>query len=106
MRDGRVNDEGYVNVAAQMGLSGERGTRTLQWLLLIRADKLFLQIIQLIIRTGLPDSEDITTMIMDCQRALISLFFFSGVRSYGIRWSWREGSALGNLLKWRDTPVQ
>lgn len=24
-RDGKVNDEGYVNVADQLGLSGERG---------------------------------------------------------------------------------
>lgn len=26
-KTGRVNDEGYVNVADQLGLSGERGTR-------------------------------------------------------------------------------
>lgn len=26
MKNGRVNHEGYVNVAQQMGLSGERGT--------------------------------------------------------------------------------
>lgn len=59
MKEGRVNSEGYINVADRMGLSGARGMKASlnhQCHGLVLTCTLPLQITQHIIRTGWPDN--------------------------------------------------